>query len=270
MVVASNLNGNRYSPLHGTFWNHVLQGRIRSRNPFGCENELQPVAAPTQQLDHVEQPDPRWSVRKIAGWIRRQVHDGEDLAIQSIKHCIECVVPVQNLSTNANGLFPVFAHDAFGIKGTSGLTQWIMDSGATSNCTSDISIFTSISRDVPFNKIRVANGKYAKVAGIGNVTLHLIDSKHTKRSITLHLKDVLYIPEIPVNLISTRSLWNNNGIKTEFTDICKLTFKDGSTVSFQTGDQGHYYCISRANNSPWLNTVLLLLLRRNCRSLDTF
>jgi hypothetical protein len=101
-----------------------------------------------------------------------------------------------------------------------------------------------LSQSVPFNKIRVANGKYAKVAGIGTVTLRIIDSQHHKRSITMHIKDVLYIPELPVNLISTRSLWNDSGISSTFTDCCTLTFKNQASVSFNTGNEGHYYCMA--------------------------
>ena len=222
MAGTSTLKQNRYSPLHGTFWNHVLNGRIRNRNPFGCDIALQPVA-PSEPLDHCEQPDPRWSVRKTADWIRRKVRDADDLAIQSLRLCIECAVPVPTITATEHGLFPTFANDIFGVKGTSGLSQWIMDSGATSNCTSDISVFTSLSQDVPFNKIQVANGKFAKVTGIGTVTLHIIDSKHKNRSIILRLEEVLYIPELPVSLISTRSLWNHGGKHVE-TIFCALTW----------------------------------------------
>jgi len=249
MVSTSTLSKNRYSPLHGTFWNTVLNGRIRDRNPIGCDIELQPVAHHKQLDHHCEQPDPRWSVRKVADWLHRKVRDGEDLAVHSLSQCIERVAPVPLLSSSANGLYPIFAHDAFGVKGTSGLSQWIMDSGATSNCTSDVSVFTSLSEDVPFNKIRVANGKFAKVCGIGNVTLLVVDSKQRNRKVTIHLKNVLYIPELPVNLISTRSLWNDGGIKSEFTDACTLTFKDGGTISFHTGKQGHYYCLARTTSA---------------------
>jgi len=241
-VVPSNLSKNRYSPLHGTFWNHVLNGRIRDRNPIGCDNELPAFATSTSKLqkqDLVEQPDPRWSIRKVGDWIQRQIRDGDDLAIHSLKQCVE----------NANGLYPVFDSDAFGIKGTSGLTQWIVDSGATSHCTSDISTFTTLSRDVPFNKIKVANGKSVKVAGVGDAVLHIVDSKNPKRNIKLTLKNVLFIPEIPVNLISTRALWNDGGIKTTFADSCTPTFKSGGTVSFNTGKQGHYYCVAKTRTA---------------------
>jgi transposase InsO family protein len=252
MVVSSDLSKNRYSPLHGTFWNTVLNGRNRNRNPIGCDNELPAFATSTsklQQQDFCEQPDPRWSVRKVGDWLQRQVRDADDLAIHSLRLCIECVVPVPLLSANADGLYPIFATDAFGIKGTSGLTQWIVDSGATSHCTSDISTFTTLSRDVPFNQIRVANGKSVKVAGVGDVLLHLVDSKDPERNIKLILKNVLYIPDIPVNLISTRALWNDGGIKSTFAGNCTLTFKNGGAVSFDTGKYGHYYCVAKTSTS---------------------
>ena len=63
----------------------------------------------------------------------------------------------QYLPYQLQGLFPVFHHDIFGIKGVAGFSQWILDSGATSSCTSDLSVFTSLSSNVPFSRIRVAN-----------------------------------------------------------------------------------------------------------------
>lgn len=142
----------------------------------------------------------------------------------------------------------MFHTDIFGIKGVPGFQQWILDSGACSSCTSDLSVFSTFSYDVPFDKIRVANGKYAKVQGVGDATLHLSDSC-TGTTVQLKLKNVLYIPEVPVNLISTRALWNDTGISSTFTDVCTLRFRNGSTVTFDSGKQGHYYCVSKQSSS---------------------
>ena len=254
MVSPSNLRQGRYTPLRGDFWNKVLGGRISARNPFNDDSntiEL-PIAPDKLQKSHhsqVDQPEPRWSLGKLSSWIGSRCSDAEDLAIWSMHQCISCL-PIPNISIDQHGLFPIFEHDIFGVEGVSGLSQWILDSGATSSCTNDLSLFTSLSDNVPFSKIRVANGKYAKVAGIGDIVLKIRNSSANKL-VVLHLKNVLYIPEVPVNLISTRALWNDSQIETRFTDVCKLVFADGRTVSFDNGKHGHYYCIAEADGNKY-------------------
>ena len=244
MVNPSTLRQGGYIPLHGDWWNRVLNGRISSRNPF---NELERVTDKKIEKHYcqVDRPDPHWSVGHINRWIQHKCHDTEDVLIHSIQQCWACFVPIPQLSCDAAGLFPAFHNDAFGIAGVPGLQQWILDSGASSSCTSDLTLFSSLSHNVPFKRIRVANGKYADVKGIGTVQLHLVDSK-TGTTVKLQLKDVLYIPAVPVNLISTRDLWNHSKISTTFADKCTLRFSNGIRVEFDSGNSGHYYCVARS------------------------
>ena len=84
----------------------------------------------------------------------------------------------------------MYHHDIFGIRGLTDVSQWIFDSGATSSCTGDLSQFSKLSYDVPFTRIRVANGKYAHVKGIGDVTLHMVDTSNNTTA-QLVLRNVL-------------------------------------------------------------------------------
>jgi transposase InsO family protein len=242
MGILSTLRQGQFLPKHGSFWDSVLSGRIRARNPFNpIVNEVECVADKQHDIPTVEvdKPDPRWSVGQINQWILQRTRNIEDTVILSIKQCLPCFIPA--ISTGKDGLYPIFHNDIFGIKGVSNLSQWIIDSGATSSCTNDITAFSTFSRDVPFSRIRVANGKYAKVAGIGKSILNVADSANGKL-LKLPLENVLYIPEVPVNLISTRSLWNHSKISSTFTDKCILAHGDKWQVTFDTGKAGHYYC----------------------------
>jgi hypothetical protein len=250
MVGHSNLSRSEYLPLRGSIWDRILASSEVACNPFN--DSLEPVVERSTSSSHfelqVEQPAPTWSVERVGNWIHERLSSLEDDAIHSIStrllSCNSCIVP--SISSSRFGLFPAFHQDIFGIEGVAGLSQWIIDSGATSSCTSDLSLFTQLSSNVPFRRIRVANGKYASVRGIGTVRLQIMDSCNGI-STSLVLKDVLYIPEVPVNLISTRSIWNHSKIKTTLTDVCTLEFKNKTRVVLDTGSkEGHYYCIARS------------------------
>ena len=58
--------------------------------------------------------------------------------------------------------------------------------------------------------------------------------------------DVLHLPQVPVNLISTRKLWDDNKITSTSTDKCTLTFPSGSTVGFKSVGTNHYYCVAKS------------------------
>lgn len=136
----------------------------------------------------------------------------------------------------------------FGLQGVAGASQWILDSGATSSCTSDLTVFTSLSRKVPFNRIKVANGAYASVTGVGTVKLHVVDPS-TATTVCITLKEVLLIPDCPVNLISVRALWNHSRISSTFTDVCRLDLPNGISIKFSAKDENHYYCQAMAKQS---------------------
>ena len=241
--------GQGYIPLHGSFWDYVLDGRIRDRNPFNPLLQwVKSIADKCHILHHFEEdrPDPRWSVGQLADYVRLKCVAFEDDTINSLRLCFDPCRITPSISSYQNGLFPMFETDIFGIQGVAGLSQWIIDSGATSSCTSDLTLFKKISYNPPFKRIRVANGKFAAVTGVGEVDLRIVDSK-TNSTCVITLYNVLYIPEVPVNLISTRALWNDTGIKTTFSNVCNMLMPDKKSITFDTGSKGHYYCVAKSN-----------------------
>ena len=83
--------------------------------------------------------------------------------------------------------------------------SWIIDSGATSHMTPQISLFTSIDRSHRSSVI-VANGKSLEVKGIGKININLTTNKDTK---VLCLENVLYVPGLSSNLFSIREFTSN-------------------------------------------------------------
>jgi len=167
--------GQGYIPLHGSFWSTVLGGRITDRNPFNiCLDKLKMVADKCHVIHTLEEdrPSPRWSTGRFLEYIQKKCLCDDDDPIHPLRIYFESCIPTPSI-TNHSGLFPMF-EDIFGIKGISGLSQWILDSGATSSCTSDLTVFKNMSYDPPFKRIRVANGKFAAVSGVGDVQLNII------------------------------------------------------------------------------------------------
>ena len=74
--------------------------------------------------------------------------------------------------------------------------EWVLDSGASYHITGNVNRMVNLREPEADITITFGNGNRAKVMGIGNVVLHLGDSK------TLTLKEVLYIPESTANLLS--------------------------------------------------------------------
>ena len=83
---------------------------------------------------------------------------------------------------------------------TSDITSetWLIDSGCTHHMTHDKGMFVKLDK-TRFLKVRIGNGDYIKVKGIGDIA---IDFDSGKRIIF----DVLYVPEIDQNLLSVRQL----------------------------------------------------------------
>ena len=117
------------------------------------------------------QPAPWWSSQHFTKWLEQHLHGftrGVIPCFSSILPCATNLSHTPNLTTQ-NGLFPLLHADAFGIKGVPGHSQWIFDSGASSSCTNDLSLFKTMSDKVPYKRIRVANNQFAIVEGIGSV-----------------------------------------------------------------------------------------------------
>lgn len=73
---------------------------------------------------------------------------------------------------------------------------WIIDSGATDHMTGCAKIFTSYVPSPGNHQVRIADGSFSVVAGIGNIK---INSEIT-------LKAVLHVPNLSYNLLSISKL----------------------------------------------------------------
>ncbi|KAJ0454457.1 putative RNA-directed DNA polymerase [Helianthus annuus] len=115
-----------------------------------------------------------------------------------------------------------------------GITSWIVDSGASQHMiNSDKDMFNAI--DVSEFDIKVGhpNGTNVKVVKIGNVKL----------TNDVVLKDVFYVPEYHVNLLSVHKLAKDNGIKVVFTENSCVLQDSKSKRVLVTGsqDNGLYF-----------------------------
>uniref|UniRef100_A0A1S8ADA3 Uncharacterized protein n=1 Tax=Citrus limon TaxID=2708 RepID=A0A1S8ADA3_CITLI len=86
--------------------------------------------------------------------------------------------------------------------------SWILDSGATDHMTGNSQLFSSYIPCAGNQKVKIANGSLATVAGKGTITI----------SPSLVLKNVLHVPHLSYNLLS----------------ISKLTFDHNCQVIFQS------------------------------------
>lgn len=84
--------------------------------------------------------------------------------------------------------------------------SWILDSGATDHMTGTSEFFSSYTPCAGNQKVKIADGSFAVVAGKGTVSI----------SPFLNLKDVLHVPHLSYNLLS----------------ISKLTFDHNCRVNF--------------------------------------
>ena len=227
MVNHSTLRQGVYTPGWGSVWGWFQHenGSLRTRfeECFKVSADKEWPSRKQVEQTHVERPHPCWSVDRVADWI----HERCGAVIGN--PCLHAIIdPAPDLTTTDQGLFPVFHDDAFGVSGVPGVQQWIFDSGATSTCSNNLAHFKNLSHNVPFNRIRVANNSFAQVKGIGDVDLEIVDEK-SNTTFTLRLRNVLYIPDVPVCLISTRSMWRDSGITSTFADTCTITLRDAAT-----------------------------------------
>lgn len=77
--------------------------------------------------------------------------------------------------------------------------KWIADTAATSHMTGNRRLFRSLHRIHTSRKVRTGSGRL-DICGIG--TIRLVDAHYAK----VNLENVLYVPSLPVNLVSVRSL----------------------------------------------------------------
>ena len=78
-------------------------------------------------------------------------------------------------------------------------TRWVIDIGATTHATSQRDLFSTYTRG-NYGSVKMGNDAMAQVVGIGDIYLD------TSLGTRLVLKDIKHVPDIRMNLISTRRL----------------------------------------------------------------
>jgi transposase InsO family protein len=95
-------------------------------------------------------------------------------------------------------------------------TSWVIDSGASTHVTSRQHFFTSYTAG-DFGTVKMGNDGLAKIIGIGDVCLEMING------MKLVLRDVKHIPDIRLNLISVGKLDDDGYCSTFHNGQWKLT-----------------------------------------------
>eukprot|EP00253_Pinus_taeda_P001615 PITA_01615 len=110
------------------------------------------------------------------------------------------------------------------------LGNWLIDSGASRHFTSyKEALYNLIKKETNLEIVLGDNSKYP-VKGVGNVILQLNHGN------TIHLQDVLYVPDLKKNLVSISAM-EDKGYKVAFSDgkvrVWKKNFKDAFTLGFR-------------------------------------
>lgn len=87
-------------------------------------------------------------------------------------------------------------------------SEWYIDSGATMHMTRHQNLLQN-ENSPPIKQIKVANNKTLSVSSSGNVTLNTLNGEN--RSNVILFTNVLYVPELAVNLISVHQITENGG-----------------------------------------------------------
>jgi hypothetical protein len=122
--------------------------------------------------------------------------------------------------------------------GTSQVDQLAVDSGATTTALIGKASFVQEKyKAVRGRYVQVANGVRVPIVGEGpaNVVVRSADGgKHT-----ISLKRAIHVPGFATNLLSTRDIWKQRGIRVRFEDDNHLLMPDGATVKFW--DEPYYH-----------------------------
>ncbi|CAF0996316.1 unnamed protein product [Brachionus calyciflorus] len=109
---------------------------------------------------------------------------------------------------------------------------WLLDSGATNHLCCIKSMFSDLKPHS--SKVKVGDGRDLEVMGIGNIKAK-IKSKNDLKSITI--ENVLYVPELSVNLISIGKL-SRKGFKIIFErEKCNIVSNDETIIEAKSWSQ---------------------------------
>lgn len=101
--------------------------------------------------------------------------------------------------------------------------QWYLDSGASSHMTPNRNMLSGIRLNGDLGKISTADGGTAAVRGTGDANLSIDGSK-------INVKDVLYVPNLSVNLLSISRIVKSGNVVIFSADGCVIKNQNGDTL----------------------------------------
>ena len=136
---------------------------------------------------------------------------------------------------------------------------WILDSGATDHCTTELSDFQTYH---PLSTPQQINGICCKAIGKGNVCARFQNSKG--KNILITIKDVIYVPNLKdrstlntCRLLSLSRLQHNSKGQLHFTTgAATITLPSGNTILISSPPDSHlYYVISKIMTNEAISTT---------------
>jgi transposase InsO family protein len=120
---------------------------------------------------------------------------------------------------------------------------WLLDSGATVHMCNDIEQFLEM-KDY-FSGITTANGTTIYSKGIGSVDIHIGNDEDTE---PIHLRNVLYVPELDGNVVSVRQLTNSMTSIQFIEHDCYITIGNTSWKIAEWNGRLYEMCERKAEN----------------------
>ncbi|KAA0062437.1 putative mitochondrial protein [Cucumis melo var. makuwa] len=138
---------------------------------------------------------------------------------------------------------------SFGLISVDGTNPWILDSGATDHLTGFSEHFVTYTPSASNEKIRIANGSLASVAGKGQIVL--FDG--------FSLQKVLHVPKLSYNLLSISKIIRELHCKATFLpeSVCFQDLNSGRTIGTARHSRGLYILNDDTSGSSIFTTSLL-------------
>jgi transposase InsO family protein len=124
--------------------------------------------------------------------------------------------------------------------------DWLIDSGASTHICAQRSCFSSLRPlDQPV-QINIADGRAVRALGIGDIALDVLCGTEWISNI---FKDVLFAPDLKMNLLSVSRLTNDGLVVSFFDDHCHIMMQDRLVASSIKEASDLYRLISRIDRS---------------------
>ena len=123
---------------------------------------------------------------------------------------------------------------------SSSMLGWLIDSGASTHICHQRSAFTSLRPLHQHVSISVADGRLIRAIAIGNITIDVCCAITNQWS-TIILHDVLFAPDLKMNLLSVSRLTHNGMIVTFTKNQCRISYEDNRMIAISIRDLSDLY-----------------------------